>query len=57
MKKSIIGFLLALILLPFSADAQYTAAWLEINRKDGVYAVGDSIKVWVTVSPECNPVD
>lgn len=56
MKKSIIGFLLALILLPFSANAQYTAAWLEINRKDGVYAVGDSIKVWVTVSPECNPV-
>ena len=36
-------FLLLLTAAP--AYAQYTSALLEIDRKDGVYAVGDSIKV------------
>lgn len=47
-------FLLLLTAAP--AYAQYTSALLEIDRKDGVYAVGDSIKVWVNVTSECHPV-
>jgi hypothetical protein len=47
-------FLLLLTAAP--AYAQYTSALLEIDRKDGVYAVGDSIKVWVSVTSECTPV-
>ena len=45
-----------LLLVAAPAYAQYTSALLEIDRKDGVYAVGDSIKVWVNVTPECASV-
>ncbi len=43
-------------LFPFVSNAQYTAAQLEINSSDGVYALGDSIKVWADVTPECQAV-
>ena len=56
MKRFIISALLLCALMPFAAHAQYTAALLEINSKDGVYAVGDSIKVWASVTPECASV-
>lgn len=39
------------LLLAASAHDQYHGANLEINSKDGVYAVGDSIKVWANVNP------
>ena len=35
--------------------AQYPGAKLEINSKTGVYAVGDSIKVWARVFEGCSP--
>lgn len=47
--------IISLLLLPFVAQAQYKGAMLEINSKTGVYQVGDSIKVWVVILPECNP--
>ena len=56
MKRFFISALLCLALAPFTTYAQYTAALLEINSKDGVYAVGDSIKVWVNVTSECGAV-
>ncbi len=48
--------IISLLLLPFVAQAQYKGAMLEINSKTGVYQVGDSIKVWAVILPECNPV-
>ena len=56
MKRFLICVLLTWVVAPFASFAQYTAAVLEINSKDGVYAVGDSIKVWVNVTPECGAV-
>ena len=56
MKRFLICALLAWAITPMASFAQYTAAVLEINSKDGVYAVGDSIKVWVNVTPECGAV-
>ena len=56
MKRFLICALLAWAIAPMASFAQYTAAVLEINSKDGVYAVGDSIKVWVNVTPECGEV-
>lgn len=56
MKRILISALLCLALSPIVANAQYTAALLEINSKDGVYAIGDSIKVWANVSSECSAV-
>lgn len=56
MKRFFISALLCFAIAPFVAHAQYTDALLEINSKDGVYAVGDSIKVWVNVTSECSPV-
>ena len=53
MKRFFICALLCLAICPFASYAQYTAALLEINSKDGVYAIGDSIKVWANVLPEC----
>ena len=50
------SLIFALLLLPFAAKAQYSGAMLEINSTDGVYQVGDSIKVWATIFPECSPV-
>ena len=47
--------LIIALLLPVMAHAQYPGAYLEINSETGVYAVGDSIKVWATVMPECEP--
>lgn len=47
--------LIIALLLPVMAHAQYPGAYLEINSETGVYAVGDSIKVWATVLPECEP--
>ncbi len=40
------------LLLPAAAYAQYPGAELEINSSNGVYAVGDSIKVWADITPE-----
>lgn len=48
--------LTAALLLPLAAHAQYPGAQLEINTTDGVYEVGDSIKVWATVFDGCSPV-
>ena len=48
--------IIALLLLPFAARAQYEGAMLELNSRDGVYQVGDSIKVWATVCEGCSPV-
>ena len=48
--------IIALLLLPFAARAQYEGAMLELNSRDGVYQVGDSIKVWATVFEGCSPV-
>ena len=48
--------LLLALLLPAVALAQYPGAQLEINTADGVYEVGDSIKVWATVFEGCSPV-
>ena len=48
--------LIIALLLPVFAHAQYPGAYLEINSTTGVYAVGDSIKVWATILPECDPV-
>ena len=56
MRRFLICALLAWAVAPFASFAQYTAAVLEINSKDGVYAVGDSIKVWANVTPECEAV-
>ena len=56
MKRLLVCVLLAWAVAPFASFAQYTAAVLEINSKDGVYAVGDSIKVWAKVSADCAPV-
>ena len=56
MRRFFISALLCLAIAPFAAYSQYTAARLEINSKDGVYAVGDSIKVWADVTPECGSV-
>ena len=56
MKRFLICLLLTWVVAPFASFAQYTAAVLEINSKDGVYTVGDSIKVWVNVTPECGAV-
>ena len=53
MKRLLISVLLAWAVAPVASLAQYNAAVLEINSKDGVYAVGDSIKVWVNVMPWC----
>ena len=50
------SLIIAVLLLPFVAQAQYAGAMLEINSTDGVYQVGDSIKVWATVFPECSPI-
>ena len=47
--------LIIALLMPVLAHAQYPGAYLEINSKTGVYAIGDSIKVWATVLPECDP--
>lgn len=44
------------LLLPALAHAQYPGAYLEINSSTGVYAVGDSIKVWANVLPGCDPI-
>lgn len=41
-------------MFPVLAKAQYQGAYLEINSKTGVYAVGDSIKVWAVVTPDCD---
>ena len=46
--------LIIALLMPVLAHAQYPGAYLEINSKTGVYAAGDSIKVWATVLPECD---
>lgn len=48
--------LIIALLLPVFAHAQYPGVFLEIDKATGVYAVGDSIKVWATVTPECAPV-
>ena len=48
--------LLIALLLPAVTFAQYPGAQLEINTADGVYEVGDSIKVWATVFEGCAPV-
>lgn len=48
--------LIIALLLPLAAHAQYPGAQLEINKTDGVYEVGDSIKVWATVFEGCSPV-
>ena len=56
MRRLFISALLCFAIAPVVTYAQYTSAFLEINTKDGVYAVGDSIKVWVNVTPECSPV-
>ena len=48
--------LLIALLLPAVTFAQYPGAQLEINKTDGVYEVGDSIKVWATVFEGCAPV-
>lgn len=53
MKRYLISILLLWAVVPLASFAQYTAAVLEINSTDGVYAVGDSIKVWANVAPEC----
>ena len=50
------SLIIALLLLPFAAKAQYAGAMLEINSTDGVYQVGDSIKVWATIFPDCAPI-
>ena len=50
------SLIIALLLLPFAARAQYEGAMLELNSRDGVYQVGDSIKVWATVFEGCSPV-
>ena len=49
-------YLIIALLLPLAAHAQYPGAQLEINTADGVYEVGDSIKVWATVFEGCSPV-
>ena len=49
-------YLIIALLLPFAARAQYEGAMLELNSRDGVYQVGDSIKVWATVFEGCSPV-
>ena len=49
------SLIIALLLLPFVCQAQYKGAILELNSKTGVYQVGDSIKVWAVVFPECSP--
>ena len=49
------SLIIALLLLPFVCQAQYKGAMLELNSKTGVYQVGDSIKVWAVVFPECSP--
>lgn len=41
--------LTALLIAPSTSYAQYAGAMLEINSKTGVYAVGDSIKVWANI--------
>ena len=56
MKRYLISVLLIWALAPYVSFAQYTAAVLEINSKDGVYAVGDSIKVWAVVTSDCGAV-
>ena len=56
MRRFLICILMAWAVAPLSSFAQYTAAVLEINSKDGVYAVGDSIKVWANLTPECESV-
>ena len=45
--------LLAAVLMPTISIAQNPGVLMEINSKTGVYAVGDSIKVWATILPEC----
>ena len=45
--------LLAAVLMPTVSIAQNPGVLMEINSKTGVYAVGDSIKVWATILPEC----
>ena len=50
------SLIIALLLLPFAARAQYEGAMLELNSRDGVYQVDDSIKVWATVFEGCSPV-
>jgi len=56
MNRFLICILIAWAIAPLSSFAQYTAALLEINSKDGVYAVGDTIKVWANVKQECGAV-
>lgn len=43
------------LFLSVAAEAQYAGARLEINSTTGVYAIGDSIKVWAHVLPRCAP--
>lgn len=46
----------ALLTVSSTSYAQYAGAMLEINSQTGVYAVGDSIKVWANVYEGCAPV-
>lgn len=48
--------LLFALLLPAVAFAQYPGAQLELNTVNGVYELGDSIKVWATVFEGCSPI-
>lgn len=43
------------LFLTVTTHAQYPGARLEINSTTGVYAIGDSIKVWADVFPGCAP--
>lgn len=43
-------------LLATSAKAQYQGAQLEINSTNGIYKIGDTLKVWATIFPDCNDI-
>ena len=49
-----IRILIISLLFSIAAYGQYPGAYLEINSTTGIYASGDTIKVWATVFPEAD---
>lgn len=49
-----IRILIISLLFSIAAYGQYPGAYLEINSTTGIYASGDTIKVWATVLPEAD---